>query len=166
VRYVHILAGRTESGSARNFSIETYVENLLQAVEKLRPHGVEILIEPLNAHDAPGYLLDSFELAAQIVERCGEGVGLQFDIYHASRMGLDLLGEFHNRLALIRHIQFADAPGRHQPGTGSVAFDAFLTKLREVDYQGWLGAEYVPQGESTDGATSSWLGSWRERLSA
>jgi hydroxypyruvate isomerase len=165
-RYVHILAGRAEPGAARDASIEAYVENLSRAAERLRPRGIEVLIEPLNAHDAPGYLLDSFDLAAQVIERCGAGVGLQFDVYHVSRMGLDLLPEFERRLKLIRHIQFADAPGRHEPGTGEIAFDGFLAKLLEADYQGWLGAEYFPQGATADGAASIWLRDWRERLSA
>ncbi len=165
-RYVHILAGRPEPGVARDSSIECYVENLSRAAERLGPRGIEVLIEPLNAYDAPGYLLDSFDLAARVIERCGAGVGLQFDVYHVTRMGLDLLRELERRLELIRHIQFADAPGRHEPGTGNVAFEPLLAKLLEVDYRGWLGAEYFPVGAAVDGAASIWLRAWRARLGA
>jgi len=166
VRYVHILAGRIEPDYSRTYAMETYVENLSKAVARLSPHGVEILIEPLNSFDAPGYLLDSLDLAVDVIERCGSGIKLLFDVYHVSRMGLDPLSEFRGRLAVIRHVQFADFPGRHEPGTGKVPFDAFVSELLEVGYEGWLGAEYVPLAEPMDGSELSWLRAWRKVLAA
>ncbi|HEX4242831.1 MAG TPA: TIM barrel protein [Steroidobacteraceae bacterium] len=147
-RCVHVLAGRSDPDAGRASALAVYVENLRLAAERLGPHGIEVLIEPLNPHDAPGYLLDSFDLAAEIIARCGAGVGLQFDVYHATRMDLDVLGQIERALPLIRHIQFADVPGRHQPGTGRVPFERVIAKLEELQYARWLGAEYFPAGDA------------------
>jgi hydroxypyruvate isomerase len=163
VRWVHVLAGRPEAGADRAGALRVYTENLVLAAERLRPHGIEVLIEPLNRHDAPGYLLHSFDLAAEIIAVCGAGVGLQFDIYHATRMQLDVAEELGRALPLIRHIQFADAPGRHQPGTGSVRFEPLIAKLIEARYAGWLGAECFPDGAHGD--SLGWLAQWRAWMS-
>jgi len=162
VRYVHILAGQIHPSEERASALEVYVENLALAAAQLAPRGIEVLIEPLNAHDAPHYLLGSYELAADVVRRCGSGVGLQFDIYHATRMGLDAASELERRLPIIRHIQFADVPGRHEPGTGDVAFERWVAKLPELGYTGWLGAEYFPLHPGTD--PPPWLSLWRTWL--
>jgi hydroxypyruvate isomerase len=162
VRYVHILAGQIDPSEEQASALEVYVENLAVAAERLAPRGVEVLIEPLNAHDAPQYLLASYELAVDVVRRCGPGVGLQFDIYHATRMGLDAASELERRLPIIRHIQFADVPGRHEPGSGDIAFERLLAKLLDVGYTGWLGAEYFPLQPGAD--APAWLSLWRAWL--
>lgn len=162
VRYVHILAGQINPSEERASALEVYVENLALAAERLAPRGIEVLIEPLNAHDAPHYLLASYELAADVLRRCGPGVGLQFDIYHATCMGLDAASELERLLPIIRHIQFADVPGRHEPGSGDIAFERLITKLRDVGYTGWLGAEYFPLQPGTE--APAWLSLWRTWL--
>jgi hydroxypyruvate isomerase len=158
-RFVHILAGCPSAGAPRDRCLAVYEQNLDLAADELRPAGIEVLIEPLNSYDAPGYLLDSFELALSVLARRGPGVGLQFDAYHATRMGLDLTGALLHAMPHVRHVQFADAPGRHQPGTGRVAFREMLSALRSARYSGWLGAEYFPSG-STD-ESLAWLAEWR-----
>jgi hydroxypyruvate isomerase len=87
-------------------------------------------------------------------------VHLQFDVYHVARMGLDPCIELGRLLPWIRHLQFADAPGRHEPGTGTIAFEPILKTLRSVRYAGWLGAEYVPTAATAAGL--GWLRQWRE----
>jgi hydroxypyruvate isomerase len=160
VRHVHILAGRLACAGDRASCVRTYTENLSFAAERLGAHGIGVLIEPLNQHDAPGYLLDSFDLAAQVLTSCAPGVGLQFDVYHASRMGLDPLVQIARSLPLIRHLQIADAPGRHQPGTGAVRFRPLIERLIDAGYAGWVGAEYFPLGGAAQ--SSVWLAQWRE----
>jgi hydroxypyruvate isomerase len=162
VRYVHILAGHLDAEKERTSALEAYVDNLSLAAERLERYGVEVLIEPLNGHDAPRYLLDSFDLAAEVIGYCRRGVGLQFDLYHAARMGLDLERELEQRSAIIRHIQFADVPGRHEPGTGQLDFVPAIAKLVRMGYAGWLGAEYFPRGSSADGLR--WLAEWRASM--
>jgi hydroxypyruvate isomerase len=159
VRYVHVLAGVKDPSAAAVDCWRTYAENLTLAADALGKQGVEVLIEPLNAMDAPDYLLQDFEAARSIIDRCGGRIGLQFDVYHASRMKLDPATELARRMPLVRHVQFADAPGRHEPGSGDVEFEPVLRVLRNARYAGWMSAEYSPSGHTT--ATLDWLAAWR-----
>ena len=156
---VHVLAGRVDSAAERDLCLRVYEENLLCAAEFLHPHGIRVLIEPLNAADAPGYLLDSFDLAREVLAHCGDAIGLQFDVYHAARMGLDPIAQLDRVRALVHHVQFADAPGRHEPGTGSVPFEALVKSILAGRYEGWLGAEYLPLRSTEE--SLGWLPLWR-----
>jgi hydroxypyruvate isomerase len=159
VHYVHILAGCANSTAERETCLSTYVENLLLAAELLMPRGINVLIEPLNSIDVPDYLLSSLAVARSILERCEHRVGLQFDAYHVARMGLDPVQELERSLPVVHHVQFADVPGRHEPGTGDLAFESLVSTLRAAQYIGWLAAEYVPQGSTAAGLI--WLERWR-----
>jgi hydroxypyruvate isomerase len=161
-RLVHVLAGCLPAEADRERCLAAYEENLDLAAAALSPAGVEVLIEPLNSFDVPGYLLDSFDLAHSILARRGAGIGMQFDAYHATRMGLDLVSALKRALPSVRHVQFADVPGRHEPGSGSVPFRKMLATLLEAQYRGWLGAEYFPSG-MTD-RSLGWLADWRAEI--
>lgn len=139
--------------------MSAYVDNLLFAAEVLHPRGIKVLIEPLNPIDAPNYLLGSLSAAQAILARCGGQIGLQFDAYHIALMGLDPVIELERVLPLVRHVQFADAPGRHEPGTGHVPFASLVAALGSGAYSGWLAAEYSPYGTTTAGL--KWLETWR-----
>jgi hydroxypyruvate isomerase len=162
-RFVHVLAGLARIGDDPERCLRTYEDNLNLAAEVLRPRGIGVLIEPLNPTDVPGYLLNSFDLARSILSRSASGIGMQFDAYHATRMGLDLVHELSRALPHVHHVQFADAPGRHEPGTGGVPFDALLEALADTRYQGWLGAEYFPSAAT--GRSFAWLAHWRQAMS-
>jgi hydroxypyruvate isomerase len=159
VPFVHVLSGRINSIDERERCCCTYAENLLLAADTLAPQGVTVLIEPLNAHDVPNYLVGTLADAKVMIDRCRQRVGLQFDLYHVARMGLEPRVELKPLLPLVRHIQFADAPGRHEPGTGTLGFDGPLAELDAGGYEGWLSAEYIPL--TTTSAGLGWLGSWR-----
>jgi hydroxypyruvate isomerase len=160
VHFVHILAGTTMAPDEGAQCWDTYVDNLLFAADALSACHVQVLIEPLNVQDAPGYLLHSLSDAQMILDRCGGRVGLQFDAYHVARMGLDPAEEFMRMAPAVRHVQFADAPGRHEPGTGEIPFKSFLAALERYRYEGWMSAEYVPLSETRAGL--AWLKQWRE----
>jgi len=163
VRFVHVLAGQSTEADDNGRCLGVYESNLRLAAEAFRPQGVEVLIEPLNRSDAPGYLLRSFDLARRILSDGPPGIGLQFDAYHATRMELDLLDELERALPYTRHVQFADVPGRHEPGTGSVPYREMLEMLFDARYGGWLAAEYFPSG-ATD-QSLGWLADWRTMMS-
>jgi hydroxypyruvate isomerase len=162
-RFVHVLAGLLPSEADRERSLSVYEENLHLAAETLFPRGIHVLIEPLNPLDVPGYLLGSFDLARAILSRRTPGIGMQFDAYHTARMGLDLVDEFRKSLPYVRHVQFADAPGRHEPGTGAVPLTELLGTVRDAQYAGWLGAEYFPSGATEE--SLGWLVPWRAAMS-
>jgi len=159
VRFVHVLAGQIISSDERDRCHSTYAENLHLAADMLAPYGVDVLVEPLNAHDVPNYLVGSIADAQAILERCEHRAGLQFDLYHVARMGLDPAAELGRWRSLVRHVQFADSPGRHEPGTGNVDFESALAALHEIRYSGWLAAEYVPLMRTPE--SLAWLEAWR-----
>lgn len=161
VQFVHVLAGRCENETERAQCEEAYVENLLLASRALAGCA-HVLIEVLNPLDAPGYLLGGFSRAQGVIARCAGAVSLQFDVYHAARLGLSPERELERLLPLVKHVQFADAPGRHEPGTGEIDFEPILHVLRGGTYAGWLGAEYRPAGRTA--SALYWLAAWRRML--
>jgi hydroxypyruvate isomerase len=157
VRFVHILAGPC-APAERGICRDTLVDNLMLSADALPTR--QILIEFLNPHDAPGYLIGSLPDALQILACCDNRVRLQFDVYHAARCELSLAAELFRCLAMIDHVQFADAPGRHEPGTGTIRFGDVIPALLSSGYDGWLGAEYHPTGHTEAGL--GWLVQWRQ----
>jgi hydroxypyruvate isomerase len=155
-RMVNVLAGRTDP-RGRPAAISRLTANLALAAEVLDGAGACALLEVINPINAPGYCVTDFELAARILQAGNARVGLQFDVYHAAMLGLDPAQAFTRLLAHIRHVQFADSPGRHEPGSGSLDFAAIFRTIRDSSYQGWVGAEYHPAG-----ATLAGLGWMRE----
>jgi hydroxypyruvate isomerase len=153
-RMVNVLAGRTQP-QEQPAAISRLAANLALAAEVLGHAGASPLLEVINPINAPGYCVADFDLAARILESGDARVGLQFDVYHAAMLGLDPALAFTRLLAHIRHVQFADSPGRHEPGSGSLDFAAIFRAIRDSSYQGWVGAEYHPAGATL--ASLSWM---------
>ncbi|OON63608.1 hydroxypyruvate isomerase [Massilia sp. KIM] len=157
---LHCLAGLLPHGLAPERAYATYVENLRFAAAACRAHGIELLIEPINDRDVPRYFLTGTRQARAVIEECGApNLFLQYDIYHMQRMEGDLAATLRACLNLIRHIQLADVPGRHQPGTGEINFPFLFRLLDELGYEGWVGCEYLPQGDTLD--SLAWLDAYR-----
>ena len=130
--------------------------NLRHAAEKARRHGVAVLIEPINPFDMPGYVLSGVEQAVSVIAEVGsDNLFLQYDLYHQSRHGGELTGTFLRHQALIRHIQVASNPGRHEPDRGEIDYGFVFAALDTAGYEGWIGCEYRPSGRTEDGL--GWL---------
>ena len=156
VPQLHCMAGLLPSGVSRDQAHATYVENLRYAARRLRLHGLDLLIEPINSFDMPGYFLTGSEQAAAIIAECGQqNLFMQFDMYHMQRMEGDLAGAIGRHLPLIGHMQLADVPGRHEPGTGLIDYRTLFALIDELGYAGWIGCEYHPQGRTEAGL--GWL---------
>lgn len=152
VRQLHCMAGKMHAAVTPERARETYVGNLRFAAEQCRQRGIDIVIEPINTFDIPGYFLTSTRQAAAIIaEVAAPNLFLQYDIYHMQRMEGELANTLRANLALIGHIQLADVPGRHEPGTGEINFPFLFKLLDEIGYQGWIGCEYTPLGNTVDG---------------
>lgn len=151
LRWVHLPSGTPAPAIPLARSYATYLDNLRHALELFEPHGVGVLIEPINRVDIPGYFLD-LPLARRVVAEVGNpNLRILFDVYHVAMEGLDpaqLLRESH---ADIGHVQIADAPGRHEPGTGNINFAAVMNALAEIGYDDCIAAEYLPAGRTEDG---------------
>lgn len=153
---VHVMAGRAEGPDARR----AFTANLAYAADQALPHGVGILIEPINSRDAPGYFLSRLEDAATIVaEVRAPNLTIMFDCYHLQIMGGDLLRRFEAHLPLIGHVQFAGVPDRAEPDRSEVDYRWLLPRMVEAGYTGWFGAEYRPAAATADGL--GWLGTVR-----
>jgi hydroxypyruvate isomerase len=158
-RMLHCMAGLVPRNVTPERAHDTYVANLKFAAGKLKERGLDLLIEPINDRDVPGYFLTGSRQAAAIIGECGmDNIFLQFDIYHAQRMEGDLGNSIRSLLPLIRHVQLADVPGRHEPGTGEINFPYLFRLLDELGYDGWIGCEYTPRAKTEDGLQ------WRTEL--
>jgi hydroxypyruvate isomerase len=113
--------------------------------------GLILTVEPLNSIDTPGFLLDTSGKAMAVLSQVAlDNVRLQYDLYHMHIMGDDLAAVMKRLLPAIGHIQFADAPGRHEPGTGEINLAAMFAHIDAIGYVGWVSAEYRPSGNTED----------------
>ncbi|MET0304330.1 MAG: TIM barrel protein, partial [Microbacteriaceae bacterium] len=153
---LNVLAGKAPLGANPDQLHATLVGNVRFAAETLEAAGVQLVIEAVNSRDVPGFVLPRIADADRVRQAAGvEGVGLQYDIYHAQVMQGDLLPTYRRHSEHIRHIQIADHPGRHEPGTGEIRYEFLLPAIAEAGYEGWIGAEYVPE------VGAGWLAAFR-----
>ena len=142
---LNCLLGKTPDGVAPDVLRTTVVDNLRFAADALAAAGLRLLVEPINTFDIPGFYLSRSDQALAIIDAVGaDNVFLQFDLYHAQRMEGELAGTLSRQLPRIGHIQLADTPGRHEPGTGEINFPFLFAHLDALGYAGWVGCEYVP----------------------
>lgn len=134
----------------------TLIENLRYAAVQTKKAGIVLLLEPLNSIDNPGFLVSTTTQALQIIDAVGsDNLYLQYDIYHAQMMEGNLAITLQTRLPRIGHIQLADVPGRHEPGSGEINFAFLFSALVRASYAGWIGCEYLPSAGTE--ASFSWL---------
>jgi hydroxypyruvate isomerase len=131
---------------------ETYVSNLRYAADELARHGMTLLIEPINTQTVPGFYLNKSSQALALMDEVGAAnLKLQYDLFHMRIIGDDLAATITANLARIGHMQIADVPGRHEPGTGEIDFPSLFDLVDRLGYRGWIGAEYLPLGKTGDG---------------
>jgi hydroxypyruvate isomerase len=131
---------------------EVLVENVRFAARKLGAAGLQLMLEPINTRSVPGFFLSRSAQAIEVLNAAGEGNAfLQYDFFHMQIMEGDLATSVERLLARIGHIQLADVPGRHEPGSGEINFDFLLRHLDALGYAGWVGCEYNPKGDTLEG---------------
>lgn len=149
---LHVMAGLAPASAPRDRLLATYAVNLAWAAEECAKSGVKPVIEPINHRDIPGFFLNTTDEAAAIIEAVGpERLGLQFDLYHCQVTEGDLVPRLERHLPLTSHMQVADTPGRHEPGTGEVNWPYVFRRIDELGFTGWIGCEYRPAGATEDG---------------
>jgi len=142
---MNCIAGVAREGEDRAKLRDTLVENMGYAAAEFKRAGLELLMEPLNDRDVPGFLVPRNRDVVKLLRDIGaDNMGLQFDLYHTSMMGDDPAALFDELRPWIRHVQFADAPGRGEPGTGHVPLEKLFAHLDARGYTGWVSAEYKP----------------------
>ena len=134
-----------------------FVENLQRAAEKAAAHGLALLLEPINQRDKPGYFYSTIARAAEMITRVGApNVKIMFDVYHVGVSEGDVLKRLERYLPLIGHVQIAAVPSRAEPDEGEIAFPAIFAALDQLGYDGWVGCEYKPRGDTDAGL--AWTG--------
>lgn len=153
-RCVNVLAGRVPEGGDAARCQAVLRDNLARAVDTLAPLGATVTVEAINRHDMPRFLVSTFaELRAMVAEV--PGTRMQFDLYHMARMNEPLRQHIAAHGSELGHVQFADVPGRHEPGTGTLDFPALFAALDASGYRGHCVAEYHPSGTTL--ASLDWL---------
>lgn len=146
---LNCLAGIAPAGAPRAALFDVLIENLAYAAGELARAAMCLMVEPLNARDVPGFLLNrSSEVIAAIAATGAPNIFLQYDFYHAQIMEGNLAPTLERLLPQIGHVQFSDNPGRHEPGTGEINFPFLFDRLDQLGYRGWVGAEYRPSGHT------------------
>jgi hydroxypyruvate isomerase len=155
-RRLNVLTGIPVAGVTEAEAHRKIVENFLAVAGLAAANDVLLLIENINTTDSPGFYVNTVERAASIVSEVGHpNVRLQFDQYHVGMMGGDPRETLHRYRDLVEHVQIADVPGRHEPGTGQQPIGDFLSDLDALGYAGTVGLEYRPLGATESGLT--WL---------
>ena len=114
--------------------------------------GITLLLEPLNTLDVPGYLHTTTDHTRKLIGATdAPNIALQYDYYHMQIMQGSLAANLEANLDIIRHVQFSSLPGRHEPQHGEVNLGFLFEHLDSVGYNGWVGCEYGPKGDSWDG---------------
>ena len=145
---IHVMAGFAEGAAA----YATFVSNLRYGLEKATPHGITLVIEPLNHYDAPGYFLKSAGQAAGIIAEIGsDGLKLMFDCYHLQIMQGDISRLLEKMMPITGHIQIAAVPSRAEPDEGELDYRNILKLIDNLGYNGFIGAEYKPRGTTDEG---------------
>ena len=158
---LHIMAGLKPEGVAHDTLTAVYGANLAYAAEECAKVGVKPIIEPINHRDIPGFFLNTTDQAAAIIAAAGpEKLGMQFDLYHCQITEGDVVKRVEKHLPLIAHMQVADTPGRHEPGTGEVNWPFVFKTIDALGFRGWIGCEYRPAGETLAGL--SWFAPYKD----
>jgi hydroxypyruvate isomerase len=147
---LHVMAGiapADDSAAQRSFE-----SAILHASDRAQDAGIDIVIEPINPRDVPGYFLNNFDVAANFIRKIARpNLKLQFDIYHRQIIHGDVIRGLEAMIPIIGHIQVASVPERHEPGSGELDDMRVFGALDRLGYKGFVGCEYRPKGKTLDG---------------
>jgi hydroxypyruvate isomerase len=155
-KQVNCLAGIKPLDVASEAAHATFIANLKFAAEKLKQSGILLIAEPINHYDMPGFFLNTSAQAIAIFDEvASDNLKLQYDIYHMQRMEGELANTIERLMPRIAHVQIAGNPGRTEPDRGEINYPFLFELIDRLGYDGWIGAEYLPVGETIDGL--GWL---------
>jgi hydroxypyruvate isomerase len=131
---------------------DTFISNLHYAAERLAASGIKLLVESINPQDIPGFYLNTSAQAMAIIDAVGhDNLYFQYDLYHMQIVEGDLARTMKRLLPRIAHMQLADVPGRHEPGSGEINYAFLFAHIDRIGYEGWIGCEYHPLGSTEEG---------------
>jgi 2-dehydrotetronate isomerase len=159
-RRLHLMAGIVNNRDA--IAAQAYRAATAWAAERVGRDGVDLVIEPINNRDMPGYYLNDFEIAeALIAELALPNLKLQFDIYHRQILHGDVTIALRRLMPIIGHVQIASVPSRNEPAGEELNYPFLFDELDRLGYGGFVGCEYRPHGKTVEGL--SWFMPWRNK---
>ena len=149
VERINCLVGRGVDGVSHEEQWQVLVQNLTFAAGRLAQEKRMLLVEPINTYDVPGFFISTSQDALTLLDEvAADNLMLQYDIYHMQKMEGNLTDTIKGNLERIGHIQIADVPGRHQPGTGELNYRFLLAEIDRLGYDGFVGLEYIPEPDT------------------
>jgi hydroxypyruvate isomerase len=150
VKRVHLMAGMASRGDHK--AVEAFTKSVAVAAEFFAPEGLDVVIEPINPRNVPGYFLNDFSFASDLIRDLKiPNLKLQFDIYHCQIIHGDVTMRLREMMDIIGHIQIASIPSRHEPDGEELNYPFLFAELDRLGYAGFVGCEYNPRGETSDG---------------
>ena len=160
---LNVLAGFQVPWASRDDVIDTFIGNLRYAAKRLADDGISVLVEACNRRERPGYVIATTNEALNSVQRASlPNVKIEHDLYHLQIAEGDLVDRMRKVFDFIGHIQFADTPGRHEPGTGEINYPFVFSAIDKLGFDGWCGAEYLPTTARTEDSLG-WFAPYREQ---
>jgi len=149
VSQLNCLAGKRLDSVSEDDHRKTFIGNIQYAADQLALHDILLLIEPVNHFDIPGFFLNTSSQALDILKDADRSnIFIQYDIYHAVRENEPVQDVLKASISRIKHIQIADSPGRHQPGTGEIDYKNLFKLIDDLDYKGYVSMEYIPDPDT------------------
>lgn len=153
---LHVMSGIAPTTLDDRVNLSALEGNLRRIAPQAAKHGITLMLEPINTRDMPGYVLNKTEQAFRIMGNVpAQNIMLQLDLYHRQIMQGDLIATIERHIQKIGHIQIAGVPSRNEPDTGEINYPYIFQRLDQLGYDGWVGCEYNPRGDSWAGL--SWL---------
>jgi hydroxypyruvate isomerase len=148
---IHVVAGVQSAKADRRAMEACYMDNLAWAAQQASGMAITLMIEPINQRDVPGFFLSDFDFAEQVVKEIAlPNLRLQFDVYHAQIIHGDISRRIARQMPVIGHVQIANPPDRREPGNGEIDYGHIFRLFDELGYDGWIGCEYRPAGDTVD----------------
>jgi hydroxypyruvate isomerase len=142
---LHAPAGRVPPGCDGDRALHTLRSNLRWAAERAASEGLDVMIEPVNRHDLPGFAIHTVAQALELLHDIDQpNLGLIFDVYHVGREEGDVTARLREALPWVMHVQVGSPPDRHEPGCGEIDVCWLIGELDRLGYGGWVGCEYRP----------------------
>lgn len=161
VKRFHLMAGKGDRNDPD--AVAAYCKAVAYAAETLTRENIEVLLEPINGRDMPGYFLNDFGFAEDLIHELAlPNVKLQFDIYHRQIMHGDVTTALRRLMSMIGHIQIASVPARHEPDGGELNYPYLFAELDRLGYRGFVGCEYRPRKSTLDGL--DWFAPYQGKL--
>ena len=149
---INCLAGKRPESLSVESAQSTFVANLKYASGELERAGILLVIEAINTYDVPGFFLSRSDHAFRTIDAVASlNLAFQYDIYHMQRMEGELAATIRANVARIGHVQLADNPGRHEPGSGEINYPFVFDVLDAAGYAVWIGCEYIPASGTGEG---------------